>query len=96
MVDFSEKQQNGFDLRTSAAITDALDKSHAIIEFTPQGEIIKANQNFLSAMQYSLSEIVGQHHSMFVDPTERTTRKITSSSGQVWQGETSNNLNING
>ena len=38
MVDFSEKQQNGFDLRTSAAITDALDKSHAIIEFTPQGD----------------------------------------------------------
>ena len=71
MTDFLEQQQNGFDTRTSAAITEALDKSHAVIEFTPQGKIVKANQNFLSAVEYSLSEIVGQHHSMFVDPTER-------------------------
>ena len=71
MFDFLKRQQDGFDNRTSAAITEALDKSHAVIEFTPQGKIVKANQNFLSAMQYSLSEIVGQHHSMFVDANER-------------------------
>jgi methyl-accepting chemotaxis protein len=71
MFDFLKRQQDRFDGRTSAAITEALDKSHAVIEFTPQGQIINANQNFLSAMQYSLSEIVGQHHSMFVESAER-------------------------
>ncbi|MGF1622810.1 MAG: PAS domain-containing methyl-accepting chemotaxis protein, partial [Rhodomicrobiaceae bacterium] len=33
--------------------------------------IITANENFLGAIGYSLEEIKGRHHSMFVDPTER-------------------------
>lgn len=74
MFNFLKRQQEGFDSRTSAAITEALDRSHAVIEFTPQGQIVNANQNFLSAMQYSLSDIVGQHHSMFVDAKERESR----------------------
>ena len=47
---------------------NALMKSQAVIEFKPDGTIIKANENFLGAMGYSLDEIAGQHHSMFVDP----------------------------
>ena len=47
---------------------NALMKSQAVIEFKPDGTIIKANENFLGAMGYALEEIVGQHHSMFVDP----------------------------
>lgn len=46
---------------------DALDKSQAIIHFQPSGEIIWANDNFLAAMDYELNDIVGKHHSMFVD-----------------------------
>ncbi len=45
----------------------ALDRAQAIIEFTPTGEILAANENFLSAMGYNLSEIVGRHHSIFCD-----------------------------
>ncbi len=71
MFDFLKSNSSGFDDRTSAAITEALDKSHAVIEFTPQGQIVKANANFLAAMKYSLAEIVGQHHSMFVEASER-------------------------
>lgn len=48
-------------------VRTALDKSQAIIEFKPDGEIINANQNFLSALGYTLNEITGRHHSMFVD-----------------------------
>jgi len=51
----------------------AIDKVQATIEFEPTGVILGANQNFLSAMGYSESEIVGKHHSMFVDPKERDT-----------------------
>ena len=46
----------------------ALDKSQAIIEFEPDGTIIYANENFLNAMGYSLSEVQGKHHSMFAEP----------------------------
>ncbi len=45
----------------------ALNRAQAIIEFTPTGEIVHANQNFLDAMGYSLPEIVGRHHSLFCD-----------------------------
>ena len=48
---------------------DAINAAFAFIEFDPQGNILNANQIFLDAMGYNLDEIVGQHHSMFVDPT---------------------------
>ena len=44
---------------------EAIDKSQAVIEFEMDGTIIKANENFLSVMGYSLNEIAGKHHSMF-------------------------------
>ncbi|WP_441600830.1 methyl-accepting chemotaxis protein [Ensifer sp. 2YAB10] len=47
---------------------DALSRAQAIIEFTPAGEIITANKNFLKTMGYELHEIVGRHHSMFCEP----------------------------
>ena len=46
----------------------ALDKSQAIIEFNMDGTIITANKNFLDAMGYSLEEVQGRHHSIFVEP----------------------------
>ena len=45
----------------------ALNRSQAVISFNPDGTIIEANDNFLTAMEYKLDEIVGQHHRMFVD-----------------------------
>jgi methyl-accepting chemotaxis protein len=50
---------------------EAIEKSQAVIEFRMDGTIVKANQNFLDAVGYSLNEIAGRHHSMFVDPAER-------------------------
>ena len=49
------------------ALTEALDRSRAMIEFTPNGDIIHANANFLSVMGYTLSEIAGRHHRIFCD-----------------------------
>ncbi len=46
---------------------DALSRAQAIIEFTPAGEIITANENFLATLGYSLNEIVGKHHSIFCE-----------------------------
>ncbi|MGY3472528.1 methyl-accepting chemotaxis protein [Bradyrhizobium ottawaense] len=49
----------------------AIDKAQAVIEFNMDGTIIAANANFLGALGYSMAEIKGKHHSMFVEPTER-------------------------
>ena len=52
------------------AMLAAIGRSMAVIEFTPQGQILNANENFLKTVQYSLDEIVGQHHSMFCHRSE--------------------------
>lgn len=49
----------------------AANRSFATIEFDLDGTIITANENFLHAMQYSLSEIQGKHHRIFIDPAEQ-------------------------
>lgn len=47
---------------------DAISKSQAVIEFNLDGTIITANENFLKTLGYSLEEIQGKHHRMFVEP----------------------------
>ena len=49
-------------------VVAAISRAGAMIEFTPDGEILTANENFLTAMGYGLGEIKGKHHGMFVDP----------------------------
>jgi methyl-accepting chemotaxis protein len=49
----------------------AIERSQAVIEFALDGTVIAANANFLAAMGYSLDEIKGHHHSMFVEPELR-------------------------
>ena len=46
----------------------AIGKSQAVIEFNLDGSIITANENFLTTMDYTLDEIKGKHHSIFVEP----------------------------
>ncbi|GAA0193377.1 methyl-accepting chemotaxis protein [Brevundimonas nasdae] len=48
----------------------AIGRSQAVIEFNLDGTIIEANDNFLKAMGYQLSEIVGTHHRQFMDPVD--------------------------
>jgi len=50
-----------------SAVMASLNDSLAMIYFKPDGTIIKANDNFLTAMGYALAEIKGQHHSMFME-----------------------------
>ena len=71
---------------------DAIDKSQAVIEFNMDGTIIGANDNFLNALGYTLQEIQGRHHSMFVDQSERNSPAYSEfwaslKSGQYQAGE---------
>ncbi|AYG63629.1 methyl-accepting chemotaxis protein [Rhizobium jaguaris] len=56
-------------LRSAEALgkLDALSRAQAVIEFTPSGDILTANANFLSALGYEPKEIEGRHHSMFCE-----------------------------
>jgi len=56
--------------RLNSGMLAALDRSQAIIEFTLDGVILNANENFLKGLGYRLDEIRGQHHRMFIDPAE--------------------------
>ena len=49
----------------------AINKAQAVIEFNLDGTVITANDNFLQALGYTLDEIKGQHHGIFVDPVYR-------------------------
>ncbi len=60
------------DVRTQTSQLAAIDRSQAIIEFALDGTILTANENFLATIGYSLNEIKGQHHSMFVTPAFRS------------------------
>lgn len=53
--------------KQSHHILESLKNSVAFIQFTPQGKIIDANDNFLNTVGYSLEEIKGKHHSIFCD-----------------------------
>ena len=68
-------------------ILDALDRSNAVIEFQPDGTIITANHNFLTAVGYALSEIKGKHHSMFVDAAERNSEEYQKFWSTLAQGQ---------
>lgn len=64
-TDYTDAQNQNID---SSGKLAALNRAQAVIEFTPDGIILDANQNFQDAMGYSLDEVVGQHHRQFVDP----------------------------
>jgi methyl-accepting chemotaxis protein len=65
--DVSEQRLKTADL---AGQIEAIGKSQAVIAFSMDGIVLDANENFLKTLGYSLAEIKGKHHSMFVQPEE--------------------------
>lgn len=53
---------------SSDNIVNAINKTQAVIQFSLDGKIEHANQNFLSLMGYQLPEVIGKHHRIFVEP----------------------------
>ncbi len=65
----------------------AIGKAQAVIEFSLDGRILTANENFLATVGYSLAEIQGQHHSMFVEPALRTSAEYRLFWEKLGRGE---------
>ncbi len=74
-------------LQAVTGVMAALDRSQAVIEFTPTGEVLKANDNFLAALGYTRDEIVGKHHGLFVDPDYRKTEEYRQFWEKLGRGE---------
>lgn len=53
------------------AQVEAVRRTQAVISFLPDGTVLEANDLFCGAIGYGLEEIVGKHHSLFMDPGER-------------------------
>ncbi len=54
----------------AAGQLDAISRSQAVIEFNLDGTVLSANDNFLKTLGYTVDEVVGQHHRIFVDPKD--------------------------
>ena len=65
----------------------AIDKSQAIIQFGLDGRVLTANQNFLKLLGYTLDEIKGQHHSLFVTPEYRASAEYQQFWDKLGRGE---------
>ncbi|ADZ90108.1 methyl-accepting chemotaxis protein [Marinomonas mediterranea] len=62
-TDVTENIKNS---QTQEAILTALDKSSAVVQFTPDGEILTANSNFVATLGYhSVDQLIGNHHRIF-------------------------------
>ena len=66
---------------------NAISKSQAVIEFGLDGVIQHANANFLNVLGYSLDEVKGKHHSMFVDPAYRLSAEYRNFWERLARGE---------
>ena len=64
-----------------------INKSQAIIEFKPDGSIVTANAKFLHTMGYSLDELRGQHHRVFVDSAYANTAEYRDFWTRLGRGE---------
>ena len=71
----------------NAGITTALNRSQAVIDFTPEGKILSANESFLNTVGYQESEIVGQHHSMFAEPAYASSPEYRNFWAKLGRGE---------
>jgi methyl-accepting chemotaxis protein len=65
----------------------AINRSQAAIEFSPDGTILTANDNFLNAIGYSLDELKGRHHSMLVDDSFRSSNEYKDFWTKLGRGE---------
>ncbi len=66
---------------------NAIQKTLGVIEFSLDGKILSVNENFAAVTGYSVEEIVGKHHSMFVDATYRNSAEYKAFWEKLGNGE---------
>ncbi len=82
--DITEQKKQSIDFTGKV---NAISRAQAMIEFTPEGEILTANENFLATVGYPLHEIQGKHHRIFVSPEYANSPEYTEFWKKLGQGE---------
>ena len=89
-----EMQATQEEVQRSAAVMkgvlNAIDSAYAYIEFDTTGNILTANENFLSTMGYSIDEIKGKHHRLFVDIDYAKTNEYSNFWSDLGNGKIKN------
>jgi methyl-accepting chemotaxis protein len=83
----AECGEGNFEWQDREAQIEAINRTFAVIQFTMDGTILDANDNFLATVGYQLSEIKGKHHSMFVEPTHRNSMEYQQFWAALGRGE---------
>ena len=83
-VDITDQKLKTADFEGQLA---AISKAQAVIEFNLDGTIRQANENFLKVLGYTLDEIKGKHHSMFVEPAHRHSAEYKAFWEKLGRGE---------
>jgi len=83
-IDVTAQKQEFSDLRGQV---DAIRKSQAVISFNLDGTVIEANENFLKTLGYTLDEIKGKNHRMFVEPAYAASKDYTEFWNKLRAGE---------
>ena len=78
---------NVTETRLNTGMLAALQRSQATIEFDLTGKILNANDNFCKTLGYSIDEIRGQHHSLFVEPSYRQSPEYRAFWDKLGRGE---------
>ncbi|PTS84949.1 pili assembly chaperone [Pseudomonas sp. HMWF032] len=84
----TELQQSQLQLASYQHLLAAIRQAFAVIEFTPEGEILDASQPFLSVMGYSLDELRGQHHRLFCSHEQTSSPAYAQFWRRLASGET--------
>ena len=83
-TDVTAMEQQSF---AQMARLNAIGASQALVEYTAEGVVLSANQNFADATGYAESEIIGQHDRMFVPEDRRGSAEIDAFWARVGSGE---------
>jgi len=59
-------------------LMNAIDSNVARIDFTPQGYVLNANNQFLETMGYGLDDVISKHHKMFCEPSYSSSQAYLS------------------
>lgn len=69
------------------SVEDNTSRSHLVATFAPDGTVLEANDTFLRVLGYSLEEVRGKHHSIFVPPESVTGREYVEFWERLKRGE---------
>ncbi len=83
-IDITDKKLEAADFSGQIA---AISKVMGVIEFDLKGNILHVNDNFAEVTGYSTSEIIGNHHSMFVEPEFRNSYEYKAFWDKLGRGE---------